>query len=333
MPRRGPAPIERVTARAYTGSHESACASPAARNRPAGAGVHAPVRPSLLALLLAACHGGPRSLPAHTPSDARAPIVLTYLGVAGWQLDAGPTTILVDPYYSRPADLDGPLAPDPAAIAARAPARADLIVVGHSHVDHVLDAPAVANATGALLVGSDSTARLARASGVPADRVLAIHGGEDIARDGWSVRVVPSLHSKLDDDSLGGEIAADPQLPLRFGDYAEGGTFAYLVEVAGHQVLFLGTANFIEPELTGLRPDVAVIATGLRERVDDYTCRLMTALGRPPLVYANHFDDWHGPPVDAPIDEDLQAFVAEVKRCAPDTQVVVPRHFAPMQVP
>lgn len=290
------------------------------------------MRALIFALTLVACSGGHDSRPSTAPEPSRAPIALTYLGVAGWQLDAGPTTILVDPYFSRP-DLDGPLVPDPAAIAAHAPERADAIVIGHSHVDHVLDAPAVAAATGAQLIGSESTARLARASGLPDSKIVAVHGRERVAGDGWSVQVVPSLHSKIGDQYLGGEIAAEPKLPMRFADYAEGGTFAYLVEVAGRRVLFLGTANFIEAEVTGLRPDIAVIATGLREKVDDYTCRLMRALGQPPLVYTNHFDDWQAPPVDEPADDDLQAFVAEVKRCAPATRVVIPRHFERMEVP
>lgn len=292
------------------------------------------MRAVLLALLLCACRPAATTTEPAAPPVARAPISLTYLGVAGWQLDAGVVTILVDPYFTRPADLDGPLTPDLAAIAARAPKRADLIVVGHSHVDHLLDAPAVAQATGAQLLGSASTARYARVSGLAEDRIVPVRGGEDYAMAGYSVRVIPSLHSALGDKHvMGGEIAAAPTTPLRFADFAEGGTFAYLVRVAGHEVLFLGTANFIEREVDGLRPDVAVIATGLREEIHDYTCRLMRALGRPPLVYANHFDDWRGPPVDESPDEDLQAFVAEVARCSPNTRVVVPQHFVRMAVP
>ncbi len=292
------------------------------------------MRAVLLALLLCACRPAATTTAPSAPPVARAPISLTYLGVAGWQLDAGAVTILVDPYFTRPADLDGPLTPDLAAIAARAPKRADLIVVGHSHVDHLLDAPAVAMATGAQLLGSASTARYARVSGLPDDRIIPIRGGEDYAMAGYSVRVIPSLHSALGDKHvMGGEIAVTPSTPLRFADFAEGGTFAYLVRVAGHEVLFLGTANFIEREVDGLRPDVAVIATGLRQEIHDYTCRLMRALGHPPVVYANHFDDWRGPPVDEPPDEDLQAFVAEVARCSPNTRVVVPQHFVRMAVP
>jgi L-ascorbate metabolism protein UlaG (beta-lactamase superfamily) len=264
---------------------------------------------------------------------AGAPIALTYLGVAGWQIDAGERTILVDPYFSRP-DLSGLVSPDAAAIARRAPKRAELIVIGHSHVDHLLDAPAVALATGAQILGSASTANVARASGVPADRILTVKGGEDYEMGGYSVRVIPSLHSALDGKhAFGGAIAAPPKLPMRFADYEEGGTFIYLVRIAGHQVLISSTANFIERELEGLRPDVAIIATGLRQEIYDYTCRLLRVLGYPPLVYASHFDNWRGPPEDAPPGADLRAFVEEARRCSPRTRVVIPKHFDRMRVP
>lgn len=279
---------------------------------------------------------GSPAVAARVPASAsapRAPITLTYLGVAGWQIDAGAVTILADPYFSRPA-LDGRIVPDEIAIARRSPARADLIVVGHSHIDHVLDVPSIARRTGAQILGSLSTARVARATGVPDDQVIPIQGGEDYAFPGYSVRVIRSLHSALGKKHTtgGAEIPADPRLPLSFDAYAEGGTYAYLVRVGGHEVFLLSTANFIEREIEGLRPDVAIVATGLRQEIHDYTCRLLRALGNPPLVYTNHFDDWRGPPIDAPPDDDLRAFIAEVQRCSPDTKVVVPKHFEPMTV-
>lgn len=287
---------------------------------------------SLMRALLvgaAACAASPT--PPTTPAVPREPIALTYLGVAGWQLDAGAKTILADPYFSRP-DLDKLIVPDPAAIAAHAPKRADLIVIGHSHVDHLLDAPAVALATGAQILGSESTAKVARASGVPDDHIITIKGGEDFAFDGYSVRVIPSLHSALGGKHVFGGPLAAATLPMAFADYAEGGTFMYLVRIAGHEVLIASTANFIEREVEGLRPDVAIIATGLREEIHDYTCRLLRALGRPRLVYATHFDDWKAAPVDQPPDDDLQKFVAEVARCSPATRVVIPKHFDRMTI-
>ncbi len=276
-------------------------------------------------LVACACTSPKLATPASPP-----PLALTYLGVAGWQIESAGRTILVDPYFSRP-DLDGPIASDPTAVAAHAPKRADLIVVGHSHADHLLDAPAVALVTGAQIMGSDSTARVALAEGVPADHVIPVQGGEDYAFAGFSVRVIPSLHSALGDKHVMGQpITVVP--PVRFADYEEGGTFDYLVRVGGHAIFVSSTANFIEREVTGLRPDVAIVATGLRDQIHDYTCRLLTALGKPPLVYATHFDHWRGPPVDEPPDADLDAFAAEVQACAPGTRVVIPRHFERMQL-
>lgn len=288
----------------------------------------------LLFVFLAACaaRSSPsvpeRPVSASAPAaPARSPLSLTYLGVAGWQIDSGGKTILVDPYFSRP-NLDGVIESDPQAVAARSPRRADVILVGHSHVDHLLDAPAVALATGAAIVGSDSTARVARAAGVPADRVIAIEGGEELSFDGFSVRVIESRHSLIEVPELEGEITVVP--PKTFEDWKEGGAFNYLVRVGGHEIFVSSTANFVEDKLAGLRPDVAIVATGLRQKVPDYTCRLLTALGKPPVVYTTHFDNWRGPPSDEPMSDDLKAFVEEVRACSPATRVVVPKHFERM---
>ena len=277
-------------------------------------------------ILLVACGSPPPAAPRSAP---KAPLALTYLGVAGWQIESGETTLLVDPFFSRP-NLDGPIVPDPAAIARHAPKRARLIVIGHSHVDHLLDAPAVALASGAEILGSETTAKIALASGVPANRIIAIKGGEDFAFDGFSVRVIPSLHSALDGKHVFGRaITGTPVMPLRFTEYEEGGTFNYLVRIAGYQILVTSTANFIERELEGLRPDIAIIAPGLRQEIHDYTCRILRTLGNPPVVYATHFDDWRAAPSPT-VSDDTRAFIGEVEACAPGTRAIIPRHFERM---
>jgi len=280
-------------------------------------------------LFLAAC-GSSAAPAAPVAAPARAPIALTYLGVAGWQLEAAGKIVISDPYLSRPASADAPLVPDAAAIAAHTPAHADLVLVGHSHHDHLLDAPSVALRTGAPLLGSVSTIRVGRASGLDDDHLLAVTGGEDLTFAGFSVRAIPSLHSRVGDRWLGGDIAADPKLPMPAAQYREGGTLAYLIRIAGREVLVLDTANFVERELAGLRPEIAIVAPGLREKIHDYTCRLLHALGDPPVVIATHFDDWHGAPVDAPPSADLAAFGDEVHACAPRTRFVIPHHFERM---
>jgi L-ascorbate metabolism protein UlaG (beta-lactamase superfamily) len=282
---------------------------------------------------------------APAAAAARSEVTLTYLGVAGWQISDGTHVILVDPYFTRPApDLadDAPLVPDTAAIAAHSPPRADLILVGHSHFDHALDVAEVAKRTGAQVLGTVSTAHLAHAGGVADDHIIPVKGGEDYQFDGFSVRVIPSLHSAIGGKHIFGgtsEIPADVKLPMPTSGYAEGGTLAYLVRLGGHQILIVGTASYIEREVDGLRPDIAIVALGLRDQITDYTCRLMRLVGQPALVIANHFDDFHAPPNGALAGLDpesraaVEAFPAEVHACAPATRVVIPEHFQPIRVP
>jgi L-ascorbate metabolism protein UlaG (beta-lactamase superfamily) len=246
---------------------------------------------------------------------------------------------MVDPYFSRPSlAADAPMIPDEQAIRARVPPRASLVLVGHSHVDHLLDAPTVARLTGAEIMGTASTANYARASGIPSDKIITVKGGEDYAFDGFSVRVIPGLHSALDHkhtfaaDTL---IPAGVKLPMRFADFVEGGSLAYLVRAGGHEVLFISSANYIERELEGIHPDVAVVATGLRQEVHEYTCRLMRVLGRPPVVFANHFDRWMEPigaNLSPETTADLARFGEEVRACASNTRVIVPAHFEAHQL-
>ncbi len=297
------------------------------------------MRLSCLVALLAlscACAAAPRAAPA-----PRARITLTYLGVAGWQLSDGKTTVLVDPYFSRPDLSDGrKVAPDEDQLAARFNSRADVILVSHSHLDHVLDVPSLAKLTGAQIIGSESSANYARAAGVPGDKIITVKGGEDYDFGAFSVRALPSLHSALGRKHNFGAsktIPAGVALPMTFDDFHEGGTFAYLVRLAGHEVLFLSTANFIERELAGLRPDVAVVATGLRGEIFDYTCRLAGLLGRPKLFLANHFDAWKKPlgktlELTEEDKSDLSQFAAEARSCSPETRVVVPEHLQPIGI-
>jgi hypothetical protein len=88
--------------------------------------------------------------------------------------------------------------------------------------------------------------------------------------------------------------------------------------------------NYIEREVAGLRPDVAMIAAA-RQRLEiyDYTPRLMRALGFPRVVFATHWDE-QSFPFGASQEERLreaELFVKEVKSASPRTRVILPLHF------
>ena len=143
--------------------------------------------------------------PATHGVQPRRHIKLTFLGNAGWQIEDGQTTILVDPYLTEfkngGADNqnteDDPLvAPDTASIDAHIH-QANYILVTHGHYDHMIDAPYISKKTGATIICHESAAHIARAYGVSDKNLIVVRGGEDFQFEGFSVRVIPSLHSPL----------------------------------------------------------------------------------------------------------------------------------------
>jgi L-ascorbate metabolism protein UlaG (beta-lactamase superfamily) len=201
--------------------------------------------------------------------------------------------------------------------------------------------PYIARKTGARVIGTESTGNLARAEGVPERQIQVVKGGEELKFDGFSVRVIPSLHGIFRKPAPGAPapsiplIPADLKPPVRFGQHVEGGTLAYLLDIGGNRVIFFGSMNFIEKELVGLRPDVAMIgAMPERNNIEDYTPRIMRALGNPPVVIPTHWDRFNVPYTvsQQPAVDRLQSFIEEIKAVSPRTRVIVPEYFKPIRL-
>jgi hypothetical protein len=101
------------------------------------------------------------------------------------------------------------------------------------------------------------------------------------------------------------------------------------------EVLAFGSMNYIEREVDGLRPDIALVgALPDRPNVYRYTERLLRALGNPRLVLPTHWDRFNVPyeMSQQPALDQLQVFIAEVKSASPSTRVIVPEYFQPIVV-
>src|SRR4051812_25086994 len=103
-----------------------------------------------------------------TPLGLPAGLELEWLGVAGYRLTYQGVTLFVDPYVSRVplrALLTGrPALPDPGRLDryVRAPGEVAGILVGHTHFDHAVDVPALAERYGCRAYGSGSLGHLMR---------------------------------------------------------------------------------------------------------------------------------------------------------------------------
>jgi L-ascorbate metabolism protein UlaG (beta-lactamase superfamily) len=190
-----------------------------------------------------------------------------FLGVSTLLFEDDDTALLIDGFFSRPGKLAvfaGRIAPDRERIE-QALARAGIerlaaVIVTHSHYDHAMDAPEVARRTGALVVGSNSTANIARGWGLPEDRIRVVRRGGEMDFGRFHVTLVRSHHAPT--GVAGGEIDAPLAPPARAGAYREGENYSVLIRHGAHSMLVQGSAGFAEGALRGRRADVVFLGIG-----------------------------------------------------------------------
>ena len=284
----------------------------------------------------------------------RLPLELKYLGTAGWEISDGNVVVLIDPYISRlkygggghpddtrPDFSRNDIAQSDTALIDRTITRADFILVHHGHFDHLGDVPYIAAKTGAKVIGTETTITILRAYGVPEDQLYAVGGGEDYQFDGFSVRVVPSIHSALGEkhyfDSRRFDRNSDLSAPLRIDQFIEGGSLMFLARFDHHDVLTMGSMNFVERELEGLRPDVLLAGVnGSRLGLYDYDERLLNVTGKPSVIIPTHWDNFrlpYGFSQDASVTRNIVPFVETVATIAPESRVIPPVHLETIVLP
>ncbi|MFD3328010.1 MBL fold metallo-hydrolase [Streptomyces sp. NPDC058701] len=262
-----------------------------------------------------------------------------WLGTSGWRIDVGGRTILFDPYITRfkTGLFEGAFKPgtklrsDPELIREHI-GRPEIVLVSHSHWDHIADVPHIAKSTGARVVGTETTFHLLVAFGVDPDQISVVKGGEVLDFGGLTVEVVSSLHSRNKRHSYfaPGTLCAPPAAaPMTISDLPEGDTLAFQVTAGsgGPSAFLMGASDFSERAVHGLRPDLAMVAVPSSASTSRYVPRLLRALGGPGVVVPVHWDNFEEPLRDPPRRDpvmDLDAFVAQVRQESPASRIVVP---------
>jgi hypothetical protein len=223
---------------------------------------------------------------------------LDWAGCATFRLTVDGLVVFLDAYLDRPATAA------PTGFSADTVERADWILVGHSHADHLWGAERIAARTGATIIGSYETVRVMSALGVPESQLACVSGGERIRLGGdITVRVFPGLHScvwagssrnageaclgdlgmdwhqrrsRMEAAMAGLASLAQGNPGMRdfvvghraLASRGDGGVLAYLVDTPEGSLFYTDTAGYWTPVLGRLRPSVAILGAQGRGNVD-----------------------------------------------------------------
>ncbi len=240
-------------------------------------------------------------------SDA---VTVTWLGVTTLLFDDGETQILIDGFFSRPSIADIllglPVNNDAAqinyAMNEFRMRRLAAIIPVHSHFDHAMDIGAIANRSSASILGSESTAQIARGAGVPEDQIAVVDTATSFEFGAFKVTLKPVGHAPIGwrgSVPLDGVIAAPMTMPQPVSAWRMGGGFTVIIEHPQGTALVQGSAAFKEYELQDIAADAVFLGVAQldslgRDYAELYWQHTVTATGSH-SVYPIHFDDFTKP--------------------------------------
>jgi L-ascorbate metabolism protein UlaG (beta-lactamase superfamily) len=155
------------------------------------------------------------------PKDRRT-LAIRWTGYGNFELAYNGQVILLDAYFDRGSEYP------PLGFSAADVRKADVILIGHGHFDHMSDAASVGIRTGATVVGAPATVAKLETQSIDARQVRTVtgRGGETLQFTGFSVEPILARH---------GEPPAD--VSAAFGNALQGATPAPTPEQRAEQAM------------------------------------------------------------------------------------------------
>lgn len=250
-------------------------------------------------------------------------LTVRFTGTSTLLFSDGETAWMVDGWFSRFGARQlygGRIAPDVEAIerglARNGVDRLAVVIPVHSHFDHAMDAPEVARRTGAVLLGSPSTANIARGWGLPESRIRIARDREPISFGRFEITLIESSHFEFPDPEIREQALSDPEIeeplvpPVGAFDYRLGIPYAIHVRHPTGRFLVQGSAGYVEGGLAGFEADVVFLGIGgLGTQSADYRetyWRETVGTTGARRVIPVHWDSLFGP-IDGPFTGELRA--------------------------
>ena len=216
---------------------------------------------------------------------------IRFLGHAAFSLEAGGTTVLIDPFLTG----------NPKAAASADEVKADAILLTHGHPDHYGDIVDIAKRTGATVVAITELAHELSEELGQDHAVFDPNMGGTVTLDWGSVRVVPAWHTST---TPKGTVNTPAGL---------------LIELGGKRVYHMGdTCLFSDLQLVKRygRIDVAIMPIGGHYTMDRFDAVVAAEWVGADTIIPCHYGTF------PPIETDAQAFKSDVEN-ATESKVVV----------
>ena len=208
-------------------------------------------------------------------SIPKGSVTVRFTGTSTLLFSDGETSWMVDGWFSRfgpLAILGGKIGPDLDAID-RGLARNEVdqlavIVPVHSHFDHAMDAPEVARRTGAILLGSESTANIGRGWGLAEDQIRVAIDRQPVQFGQFTLTLIETNHFEFPDPALREQALSSPEItqplvpPVGAFDYRVGQPYAIHVRHPKGTWLIQASAGFRPGGLDGFAADIVFLGVG-----------------------------------------------------------------------
>lgn len=247
---------------------------------------------------------------ATAPEPGESALTATWLGVTTVLFDDGETQILIDGFFSRPTlaedllrkPVDNDAVNINQALHEYGMRNLAAIIPVHSHFDHAMDVGEIALRSKASVLGSESTANIARGAGVLEDQIVVATPGEAYSFGEFSVRLLESRHSPIGwrgSVPLPGTIDEPLTFPTTIQSMRLGAAYTIVVEHPKGTTVVQGSSGFIEDALQDVSADLILICSyGLtslgRDYAEKYWQEMVTTTGAAAVV-PMHFDDFTRP--------------------------------------
>ncbi|MDH3352355.1 MAG: MBL fold metallo-hydrolase [Gammaproteobacteria bacterium] len=237
-------------------------------------------------------------------------VTVTWLGVTTLLFDDGETQILIDGFISRPTIFDiilgRPIDSDVAKINyvldEYRMRRLAAIIPAHSHYDHAMDIGAIANRTSASILGSETSAQIARGAGVQEDQIIVAASGVNYEFGLFTVTLIESAHAPI---GFGGSVPYSGKLdepistPAPASVWRDGKNYTVVVSHPHGTTIVQSSAGYRRGALDGIRADVVMLGVAMleglgRDHAEKYWQAIVTTTGAT-HVFPLHFDDFTQP--------------------------------------